>query len=52
MNYTTLKDARAAMVNDVFFNAADLKRQDEIIEYMYRNNCDLETALNELGAWA
>lgn len=51
MTYTTLTDARTSMLNDGFFDAADLKRQDEIIEYMYRNDCDLETALNELGAW-
>ncbi|UIP28912.1 hypothetical protein [Photobacterium sp. TLY01] len=49
--FNTINDAQVAYTNDGFFEAADIEREQEIIEFMFRNDCDLETALNELDAW-
>lgn len=49
--FDSITDARTNMINDGFFEAVNLDREDEIVEFMFRNDCDLETALNELCAW-
>lgn len=51
IKFDSVTDARTNMINDGFFEAADLEREEEIVEYMYRNDCNLETALNELNSW-
>ena len=51
VKFNSIIDTKTEMTNDGFFEAADLSREDEIVEFMYRNDCNLETALNELGAW-
>lgn len=49
--FNSITDAKVAFDNDGLFEAADLERQDEIVEYMYRNDADLEATLNALDAW-
>lgn len=51
IKFDSIADARTNMINDGLFEAANLEREDEIVEFMYRNDCDLESALNSLNAW-
>lgn len=51
MKFNTINDAQVELTNSGWFEAINLDMEGEIVELMYRNDCDVETALNQLGAW-
>ena len=51
VEFKTLNDAYTYFVNSGFFEAANLNMESQIVEFIYLNDCDTETALNTLGGW-
>ena len=51
VKFDTIRDAETAFTDDGWFEAANYEMKNEIVEYMFRNDVDLETALDDLDAW-
>lgn len=50
--FNSIQDAQTAMVNDGLFDAVNLDFENEIAEYMYRNDVTLEQCLQDNPEWS